>query len=141
MSSFRPSLRIQAAGGREWEIYVYRARLPRLSLPDSGSSGPVWEYGLGGPILWALMELPVFIIRVAIALAIFLAALPFALVAAAQSPNVYVEAIDFSGAVQEAFVWTTARSEQEEVVEDVAIALRAGERPDPRAGVLVERRP
>jgi hypothetical protein len=88
-----------------------------------------------------LLELPVLIVRVAIAVTTFSAAIPTAMVAAARSPRIYVEAIDFSGAGPEAFLWTTTRGEQNFVVEDVATALKAGERPNPRAAVLLERRP
>jgi hypothetical protein len=140
MSHLRPARRVPA-GSREWEIYVYRIRFPRVALPDLGSGDPTWDYGLGGPLLWLLMEAPLLVARVIIALGAVVASLPAAIIAAARSEAIYVQAIDFSGASPESFLWSTTPAHRDDVVDEIAANLRLGRTPRPSYAVLQETRP
>lgn len=141
MSHLRPARRVSARGGRDWEIYVYRVELPPLSVVGFGDSAPATEFGIGGPLLWLAIELPLLVLGAVIGFLEFAARLPVAISRAARSDIAFVEAIDFSSVPPEGFVWTVERASAGDVVDAVARSLESAERPNPVGAFLRQTRP
>ena len=87
---------------------------------------PNVDYGWGGPILWALFELPIFVVNLAMSLAYWLASSALAQVRGTVSAVRFVEAVTVSFYPQESRTWTTSADRVESVIDEIVTAMKEG---------------
>jgi hypothetical protein len=131
VSRFRAARQVQGPDGQVWDIYVYRVQFPSAPSVPLGSEPGVTVYGPEQSALWALAELPIFLLKLAAALLLWLVRAPFAVAGGLSSRVYYVEAVDFTTYPHEAFLWTTTKDHVDRVVDQVARGMKAGDVPRP----------
>ena len=133
MTPFRPARTVADPGGRSWEIYVTRVRLPpwRRQAGD-GVDVPARVVGgraflVIGPValLLALVE------EIVLPLACALVELPLALVRGAGARERRIEAVTH-WPHRQVYVWTTTSQQLDRVLAEVAGGLERGEVRQPR---------
>jgi hypothetical protein len=136
VSSLRPTRRLHGPDGREWEIYVYKLRLPHRPAPDPApfDLGPSLQ-GAGvsallDGIVYVLAWIPRLLVRVFIDL-------PAAAFRAARADEWIVEAISWAP-FRASYKWSTTGELRRQVVALVEGALASGETPHPRNARLLE---
>lgn len=139
MSVFRPSARVTAPDGREWEVYAYRFRLrergatfdPGLAPDDPvgvglGTAGYAEAEALGGVldgVLWLLGLIPRLLVRV-------LWDIPRGALGTVGSDAWTVEAITWQPH-RTSYAWTTTGEFRGHVLAQVEGQLARGEVPTP----------
>jgi hypothetical protein len=129
MSGFRPSARVTAPDGREWEIYAYKLRLPRRQpySPDvdaPGFSALSIVTGVLGGILYVLAWVPLLFVRLFVDL-------PPAIVRALRTDEWTIEAVSWAPYPLR-YRWTTPSETKGQVLAGVEGQLARGGTPMPR---------
>jgi hypothetical protein len=127
VSVFRPTFRLTAADGRDWEIYAYklevgdRAEWDTDLLDAQGMYGPAAaEFAIVNAVVWLVMLVPRLLVR------LFDAGL--AAVRAARSDRWTIEAITFMPQRQ-SYTWTTTTEFRGQVLAQIEGSLRRGDVP------------
>jgi hypothetical protein len=127
VSVFRPSVRLTAADGREWEIYAYKIEVgdraewdtDLLDDPDTSSMASV-ELALVNAVVWLVLLVPRLLVRL---LDVGLAA-----ARAARSDRWTIEAITFMPHRQ-SYTWKTTSEHKGQVLAQIEGSLRRGDVP------------
>jgi hypothetical protein len=136
VSSLRPAVRTHSPDGREWEIYVYKLRLPSRPPPDPVpfDLGPTLQVtGLAAlldGVVYVLAWLPRLLVRL-------LVDLPVAALRTARGDEWIVEAISWAP-FRASYKWETGADVRRQVTALVEGALARGEMPRPRNARLLE---
>jgi len=127
VSVFRPSARLTAPDGRDWEIYQYklevgdRAEWDTDLLDDQGTYGAAAaEFALVNAIVWLAMLIPRLVLRLADA--------GIAAARAARSDTWTIEAITFMPQKQ-SYTWKTTSEYRGQVLAQVQGSLARGDVP------------
>jgi hypothetical protein len=132
------SVRVSAPDGLEWDVRLYRVRLPPWRQVDLFGESPA--DGGQGDVLWLALDLVAMpLTLVLIPLLITLVELPVAVMRGLFSDTAWVEAISgYPTATR--YLWQTTRADAPGVHAEVASALVAGRPLAPPRAELVERR-
>lgn len=127
MSVFQPTRRVRDPGGRDWEIYVFRIKLPKRDPPGDSAFEYTRLHALGA-VLWLLGQLPRLLVRV-------FYDVPLAALRALRSDEWTIEAIAWLPH-QTVYAWTTTREYRGHVLAQVEGELARGDIPHPRHAVF-----
>jgi hypothetical protein len=129
VSVLRPSRKVTAPDGTEWELYVSRFALPPWRPARYTGSDPITSAPF--ELVLFLLSIPIFLVeQVAWPLLRFVLELPGAAVRARRTRTATGEAICFSPR-KVSLVWTTSDDHSDRVLAQIADALIAGEQPQP----------
>lgn len=118
MSVFRPTRRVAAPDGREWEIYAYKIKM-RSPRPYDPSPWPSPGGVLLEAFFWFVLLIPRLLVRIA--------DVALAAVSSVRSDEWTIEAICF--VPRESFTWRTTREFKGQVLARVEGSLARGDVP------------
>jgi hypothetical protein len=127
VSVFRPTVRLTAADGREWEIYAYklevgdRAEWDTDLLDVEGMYGPgAAEFAIVNAVIWLVMLIPRLLMRLLDA--------GLAAARAVRSDTWTIEAITFMPPRQ-SYAWRTTSEHRGQVLAQIEGSLQRGDVP------------
>jgi hypothetical protein len=127
VSVFQPSRRVRDPGGREWEIYAFRIRLPERDPPRDSAFEYTRLHALGA-VLWLLGQVPRLLVRV-------FYDVPLAALRALRSDEWTIEAIAWLPH-KTIYIWTTTHEYRGHVLAQVEGELARGDIPHPHHAVF-----
>jgi hypothetical protein len=126
VSVFRPSAKLHAPDGREWEIYAYKLRVGRraewdadLLDADVASQPAGAEIAVLNALLWVFMLVPRLLVR--------LVDVTVAGIRAAASDEWTIEAVSY--VPQQSYAWQTTSEHKGQVLAQVEGSLARGDVP------------
>ncbi len=138
MSSFRPTARVIAPDGTEWELYAYRLQLPPQRLRDPDDLVGSFDYRVEAVagVLDGIAYLAGAFLRL---LALLLWQLPRAAIRALGSDEWTIEAVSWASH-RTSLTWRTTSEYRGHVLAQVEGQLARGETPKPRHADFLGRR-
>ena len=127
MSVFRPSARVTAPDGREWEIYAYKIKVRERDYDDDPLGDPPTMFGTF-VLDWALLSLIVDALLLIPRGLLRLGAIVAAAVRSVRSDEWTIDAITYLPH-QTVYTWTTTREHKGQVVAQVQGHLQRGDIP------------